>query len=107
VKYPPTFLFWAMFLGNNLLVLALLVRLPERIKSYRSPLIVFGQTPLFFYVVHFYLLALCAFIFYREPAPLEGIYPVWAIMLLALYPLCAWYRRFKMTKASASVWRLF
>ena len=107
VKYPPSFVFWTMFLGINLLALALLVRLPERVKSERSPLVVFGQTPLFFYVAHFYLLAFCAFVFYREPAPLPGIYPVWAIVLLALYPLCAWYRRFKMTKARAAFWRLF
>jgi len=107
VKYPPSLVFWTMSLGLGLLLLALLIRLPEPVKSDRSPLIVFGQTPLFFYVAHFVLLAVCAFAFFGEPASLEGAYLVWAVLLVALYPLCAWYRRFKMTKPRESLWRLF
>ena len=67
----------------------------------------FGQTPLFFYVAHFYLLAACGFVFFREAAPLEGAYLVWAPVLVVLYPVCAWYRTFKMTKPRESLWRLF
>jgi hypothetical protein len=37
------------------LLLALPIRLPAKVKSQHSPLIVFGQTPLFFYLAHFYL----------------------------------------------------
>ena len=107
VKYPPSLVFWAISLGLDLLLLALLVRLPEKLKSERSPLIVFGQTPLFFYVAHFYLLAVCAFVFFREPASLQGAYLMWAVALVALYPVCAWYRRFKMSKPKESLWRLF
>jgi uncharacterized membrane protein len=107
VKHPPSLVFWTMSLGCALLLLALLIRLPQPIKSERSPLIVFGQTPLFFYVAHFYLLALCAFLFYREPSSLEGAYVAWAFVLVALYPLCAWYRNSKMTKPRESLWRLF
>jgi len=107
VKYPPSLVFWTMSLGIALLLLALLVRLPKSVKSERSPLIVFGQTPLFFYVTHFYLLALCAFVFFRKPASLEGMYIVWAAVLVALYPVCAWYRNFKMNRPRDSLWRLF
>jgi uncharacterized membrane protein len=107
VKYPPSLVFWTISLGIGLLLLALLVRLPEKVKSDRSPLIVFGQTPLFFYVAHFYFFAICAFAFFREAASLEGMYLVWAAVLVALYPVCAWYRRFKMAKPRESLWRLF
>ena len=72
-----------------------------------SPLIVFGQTPLFFYVAHLYLLLGCAFAFFREPSSLAGMYAVWALALVALYPLCTWYRRFKLNKPPDSLWRLF
>ena len=105
VKYPPSFVFLAISLGINLLLLALFTRL--NIKSERSPLIVFGQTPLFFYIAHFYLLAACAFAFFREPSSLEGAYAVWVLALAALYPLCAWYRKFKLAKPRASLWRMF
>lgn len=107
VKYPPSLVFWTMFLGINLLLLGLLWRLPEWVKSSRSPLIVFGQTPLFFYVTHFYLLAAAAFVFFREPASLEGAWLVWAVALVLLYPLCFWYRNFKMSRPTESIWRLF
>jgi hypothetical protein len=107
VKYPPSLVFWTMSLGIGLLLLALLVRLPEALKSARSPLIVFGQTPLFFYVAHFWLLTVCAFVFFRAPASLEGAWIVWAVVLVTLYPVCAWYRSFKMSRASDSLWRMF
>ena len=107
VKYPPSLVFWTMSLGIALLLLALLIRLPEKVKSERSPLIVFGQTPLFFYLAHLYLLAVCGFAFFREPASLQGAYWVWAAVLVTLYPACAWYRRFKMSRPRESLWRLF
>ena len=107
VKYPPSLVFWTMSLGIALLLLAVLIRLPEAVKSERSPLMVFGQTPLFFYVAHLYLLGLCGFLFFREAASLEGAYLVWAVALGMLYPACAWYRRFKMSQPRESLWRLF
>lgn len=107
VKYPPSLVFLCFSLGINLVLLGVLIRLPERFRSGRSPLLVFGQTPLFFYIAHFYLLILCAFVFFKEAASLEGAYVVWAVLLVGLYPLCAWYRRFKMSKPRESLWRMF
>jgi uncharacterized membrane protein len=107
VKYPPSLVYWTMFLGIDLLLLALLTHLPDRFKSERSPLIVFGQTPLFFYVAHFYLLAACAFLFFREAASLQMAYVVWAIALVVLYPICSFYRNFKLKKSPNSLWRMF
>ena len=73
----------------------------------KGSLHVFGQTPLFFYLAHFYLLTIFAFVFFREPASLEGAYGMWVAALMVLYPVCAWYRTFKMNKPRDSLWRLF
>jgi uncharacterized membrane protein len=107
VKYPPSLVYWTMSVGLNLLLLWLLIRLPEKIKADGSPLIVFGQTPLFFYILHFYLLGALAFAFFREAASLEFTYVVWALALVLLYPICAMYRRWKMSRPSESMWRMF
>ncbi|MDX1979084.1 MAG: heparan-alpha-glucosaminide N-acetyltransferase domain-containing protein [Bryobacteraceae bacterium] len=107
VKYPPSLVFWTMSLGIDLLLLALLTRLPERWKAEQSPLIVFGQTPLFFYLAHFYLLTLCAFVFYRDAGSLEHAYLMWALVLVALSPACLRYRSFQSAKPAQSLWRLF
>ena len=107
VKYPPSLVFWCMSLGIDLVLLAAIFRLPDSWKAPRSPLVVFGQTPLFFYLAHFYLLTLCAFVFFPVAASLEMAYVAWAAVLVALYPLCAWYRGFKMAKPAESLWRLF
>jgi uncharacterized membrane protein len=107
VKYPPSLVFWTMSLGLGLLLLALLIRVPRSVLSDRSPLIVFGQTPLFFYLAHFYLLAICGVVFFHEAASLAGAYAMWAAALVSLYPVCAWYRKYKMSKPRESLWRLF
>lgn len=107
VKYPPSLVFWTLFLGLDLLILSLLIRAPESWKSDRSPLIVFGQTPLFFYYVHFYVLWATGWALFPEAGSLEVTYLVWIVMLIALYPVCAWYRRFKLLKPADSIWRLF
>ncbi|MBS1830179.1 MAG: DUF1624 domain-containing protein [Acidobacteria bacterium] len=107
VKYPPSLVFWTMSVGINLLLLALLLRLPESVKSDSSPLMVFGQTPLFFYLAHFYLLMIAGFLFFKEAGSLEQAYLGWAIVLISLYPICAWYRKFKLTKPKESLWRMF
>lgn len=107
VKYPPSLVFWTMSLGIDLVLAGLLMRLPDWVKAAQSPLMVFGQTPLFFYLTHFHLLTLLAFLFFRtEAASLEGAYVVWALVLVALYPACRWYRTFKMSKPAESLWRL-
>lgn len=68
---------------------------------------VFGQTPLFFYVVHFYVLSLIAFSFFVQAAPLYVTYPVWLVLLVIIYVLCHRFRHFKMAKPPESLWRLF
>lgn len=107
VKYPPSLVFWTISIGVDLLLLAALMRLPEKWLSCKSPLMVFGQAPLFFYVLHFYVLAIIGFTFFEEAAPLEITYADWLVVLAILYPLCHRYRSFKMQKPPESLWRLF
>ncbi|MBM3728619.1 MAG: DUF1624 domain-containing protein [Acidobacteria bacterium] len=105
VKYPPSLVFWMLAVGMGLLVTAGLARMAAVLRD-DSPLIVFGQTPLFFYLTHFAVLCGAAFALYREPATLAGIYPVWAVTIVVLYPACRWYREFKQSRPAGSVWRL-
>jgi uncharacterized membrane protein len=107
VKYPPSAVFWTLFLGVDLLLLGVLARLPERWRAAASPLIVFGQTPLFFYLAHFYLLVGIALLFFRKAGSLAEAYGVWVLVLVLLYPACVWYRGFKMRKEQESMWRMF
>ena len=75
-----------------------------------------GAVPLFFYVVHIYVLSLLAMILawaqggelQRIEAvaapetippwyglPLPGVYAAWALVVLVMYPLCRWFARLK------------
>ena len=106
VKYPPALVFWTVSVGIDLILLGLLVRLPDAVRSLRSPLMIFGQTPAFFYVAHLYLLCALGFLFFRQAVPLWMVYPVWIVVLALLYPVCVWYRGFKTSKPAESFWRL-
>jgi uncharacterized membrane protein len=106
VKYPPSLVFLLITLGTNLVVLGILKYLPPFVKSPGSPWIVFGQTPLFFYIVHFAVLTVLAFLFFKEAASLQIALLTWPVVLLILYPLCVSYRRFKLSKPNESLWRI-
>ena len=116
-KYPPSLLFLLMTLGPTLLLLAAFENGVPRL--FRAALIL-GTVPLFFYVLHFYLIHLLAtvasylrfgevantfhspdlahFPFSQPPgwgAALGIIYLVWIAVLLLMFPLCNWYARLK------------
>lgn len=102
VKYPPSLVFLSLSIGIDLALLAALQRV-----SARSPLLVFGQTPLFFYLAHFYLLGALGLLFFHEPGSLQMAWAVWAFVIVALYPACVWYRKCKLGKPPESLWRMF
>ena len=105
-KYPPSLLYLLMTLGPAMLALAALDRVQA---SPRSFLLTFGRVPLFYYVLHLYVIHLAAALaflprfggaaFHVDPdspppgfgVALGGIYLIWAVIVLAMYPPCRWF----------------
>lgn len=96
-KYPPSLTFTSLELGLLCLCLAAMILLEPRLGVRpNGPLLVFGQTAMFFYLVHRLLLEVPATYFgLRGAGGLATTYIVSAGLLVALYPACRWYRDFK------------
>jgi uncharacterized membrane protein len=105
-KYPPSLAFILLTMGLNCLLLYLFVRRETAPARWAGPLLVFGQTALFFYLVHLYLYALIGYAF-PQGTGYGWLYVIWLAGLAALYPLCILYRRFKSKKPLDSIWRFF
>jgi len=105
-KYPPSLLYLLMTLGPPAILLALADRLPAAISRV---FIIYGRAPLAFYVVHFYVihtlsillgmvqgfsaaqfLTLSFFFPMGYGLPLPGVYIVWLLVVVSLYPWCRW-----------------
>jgi uncharacterized membrane protein len=112
-KYPPSLLFSLATLGILLLILA---AAEGRDNVFTRFLLVYGRVPLFYFVVHLYLIHLLmllmvvlqgytwssmdfgSFKFGRPEnagVSLGVVYGIWAAIVLALYPLCNWYGRYR------------
>jgi uncharacterized membrane protein len=98
-KYPPSLSFTVLELGLFCLCLGGLMALEPRIGVRENgPLLVFGQTAMFFYLVHRLVLEVPAtWLGLRGAVGLTEIYAGSVVLLLALYPACLWYRRLKAT----------
>jgi uncharacterized membrane protein len=96
-KYPPSLTYYSLELGILFLSLAFLRGLELRIGVRENgPLYLFGQTAMFFYVVHRLVFEVPATYFgLREVDGLAATYGVSAVMLVVLYPACRWYRTVK------------
>ena len=110
-KYPPSLDYLLMTLGPILIALALL----DQAKGFVVGIFLdFGRVPLFFYVAHLYLIHALAVGFgmmqgfpAREMMTtynglpddygfsLRVVYLVWLLVLLLLYPPCAWFSNLK------------
>ncbi len=124
-KYPPSLLFLLMTLGP---VLLLLRAFEHRIPQIFQPALIIGKIPLFFFVLHFFLIHLLAvlaswlrygeigemfrspdlghFPFSQPPAwgeSLPVIYAIWLAVILLMYPLC---RRYAQVKQRNKAWWL-
>jgi uncharacterized membrane protein len=117
-KYPPSLAFLLMTLGPAIASLAWFERLSGPVARF---LIVFGRVPLFYYVLHIFLihavaLALGAMAgfppstflkpFFFKPPPawgygLPAVYAIWVAVVLALYPVCRWYAGLKARRRDA------
>ena len=113
-KYPPSLLFDLLFLGIMFLLLRFSDSIPPALKRIFS---VYGKVPLFYYLLHLYLIRLSVFIMifaqgyqwkdllfgpfqFGRPATGSGIrlmwiYPVCLAIVILLYPLCKWYGSYK------------
>ncbi|HSZ02418.1 MAG TPA: heparan-alpha-glucosaminide N-acetyltransferase domain-containing protein [Terriglobales bacterium] len=120
-KYPPSLQFLLMTLGPSLLLLAWLDKKldqkdgRQRISPALSPLLTFGRVPMFFYILHLYLihsLAVLVAVLSHQPvtwllngsffgAPddwgynLPFVYLMWITVVVILYFPCRWYEGVK------------
>ena len=96
-KYPPSLTYTTLELGVLCLGLALLMRIEPLIGVRpNGPFLVFGQTAMFFYLVHRLVLEIPATYFgLRDAGDLTTTYGVTAVLLVLLYPACRWYRTLK------------
>ncbi len=116
-KYPPSLLFCLVTLGIMFLLIAYAEKLSAAVQEILS---VYGKAPLFYFVVHFYLIHLItvAMLFmqgfewssmdfstgtFGRPVdiasglPLWAIYLVWIGVVVALYKPCKWFGNYKAT----------
>ncbi|WP_447725597.1 DUF1624 domain-containing protein [Sphingomonas koreensis] len=101
-KYPPSADFVLLTLGGGSLLLAGFDRLPHRALSW---LVVFGSAPLFFYILHLYLLHLlnlaATATFGQNDGglfSLPNVGAIWALALLVAVPCwfaCRWFGQVK------------
>jgi hypothetical protein len=116
LKYPPSLDYLLMTLGPSLTLLAVF----DGIKAERGLgriLLVYGRVPLFYYVLHLYLIHILAIVvaaFFHQPVSwlwhggmfvlgvpagyghgLPLIYGIWFMVLVILYLPCRWFMELK------------
>jgi uncharacterized membrane protein len=109
-KYPPSLDFVLATLGAVLMLTPWLERLGGKLAGV---LATYGRVPLFYYVGHLYVLHLIALgaglalgrplaSLMTNPSQIAGfgfsltaVYAIWIVVVLAFYPLCAWYGDFR------------
>ena len=112
-KYPPSLLFTLLMLGIMLMVLWTTDGVKNKVTDI---LCVYGKVPLFYFVVHLYLIHLLmlvmvfiqGFSFHDltfgtlsngrpkgSGVELGVIYVVWIGFVLSMFPLCKWYGQYK------------
>jgi uncharacterized membrane protein len=123
-KYPPSLLYTLMTLGPAVFFLALTEKPLHRCALHIS---LYGRVPFFYYILHFFLIHLFALIaavisgshwtdmilstsVNKSPA-LKGfgfnlltVYSVWITIVLMLFPLCAWFDRYKRKHQATQKW---
>jgi hypothetical protein len=107
VKYPPSITFNLFTMGVNLLIMGLFARAGGKLQPFLQPLLVFGRTPLFFYLTHLFLYAGLGLWLTPTGTDIRKMYGYWLLGLLLLYPLCLWYGQLKHRQPANSILRFF
>ncbi|TAK11566.1 MAG: DUF1624 domain-containing protein [Acidobacteria bacterium] len=118
-KNPPSLDFLLMTLGPAILFLGLIDRAQPKTSS---PFVVFGRTPLFYFIVHFAVIHALSiamalgrygwqpWVFTPPPTiggagfpagygwSLPTTYLVWAVVVATMYPMCRWLATLKATR---------
>jgi len=96
-KYPPSITYTGLELGLLCVILSVLMVFEDRIGFRENgPLLVFGQTAMFFYLAHRLVMEVPATYFgLRGAGGLATTYEVAAVLIVVLYPACRWYRALK------------
>jgi uncharacterized membrane protein len=116
-KYPPSLLYLLMTLGPALVGLALFERASGPVARF---FIIFGRVPMFYYIVHIYLIHALALVvamltgfepsrllvmFFQFPKEfgfsLPVVYLLWGAVVLVLYPVCRWFAALKARRKDA------
>jgi hypothetical protein len=123
-KYPPSLLYCLMTLGPALIFLAL-AEMP--LNAFTKKITVFGRVPMFYYLAHIFLIHLLAIggamisgykasdmilanRVNRMPGlkgygfDLQTVYLLWFGLIVALYPLCRRFDRYKRANQSSKWW---
>lgn len=91
-KYPPSLAFWGLELG----LAALLLALAFSARLAWPPLVLLGQTALFYYLLHAHLLEVASFALgLHKSAGLLATYVAALAAVVVLLPVCRWYRGYK------------
>lgn len=114
-KYPPSLLFCLVTLGILFLLLAFAEQFHNSIKKIT---LVYGKVPLFYFVIHFYIIHILTLIMlfvqgfnwsqfefasgtFGRPKGLESglslcaIYIIWISVVILLYKPCLWFGKYK------------
>jgi uncharacterized membrane protein len=99
-KYPPDLAFLTITLGGMCLLMALGLIMEDRSwfgGGVTGVLLVFGRTPLFFYVTHLVLYRVRPFFMTRPlfMMDLPNVFVFWLIGLVVLWRLCLRYEKYK------------
>ena len=105
VKYPPSLSFLLLSLGFDLVALSLFARAARWLAGWGQPLVILGQTALYFFLAHWFIYGASRMAFPTRGG-LAETYLVWAVGLVALYPICKAYEAFKHRTPASSVWRM-
>jgi uncharacterized membrane protein len=123
-KYPPSLLYILVTLGPALIFLGLTDGARNR---FTEKILVFGRVPMFYYILHLYLIHLLAVIAaavsgYKWTDMILGnrvnatsrlvgygfnlatVYIIWMGIVVILYPLCKWFGRYKSTHHARYWW---